>query len=116
MPILKRASGAMQPQTISHRMWGRRVLALVLCAVLCAGMFFSTLFIEQERDHHCPGKECGICVQLAACSAFLRGLGLGVLLLCAMAATLRRTGTVLGVIAVGMKKSTLVSLKIKLTN
>lgn len=50
----------------------KRLLALLLCAVLCVTVVFSYAFILLESDHDCTHDHCQVCIDLQACHGLLR--------------------------------------------
>lgn len=52
----------------------KNLLALLLAAVVCFGMVVSLSFLAAEADHHCTGEDCWVCEQLQLCETHLRTL------------------------------------------
>ncbi len=93
-----------------------RILIATLAVLVLAVMLSSMIYIVAAADHDCRGEDCAVCLQIASCETFLKGLGLT---------------TAVAIVAVFLKYSqyqsllpspkqvcilTLVSLKVKLSN
>lgn len=93
-----------------------RLIALLLAMTVFLAMLFSACFVIAEANHECIGEDCPICCQIAACEITLRCFG------AAAAAVIIAVFSGLSVVALlTSAKSTayntsLVSLKVKLSN
>ena len=95
----------------------RRVLALLLGAMLALTILLGTVFVLVELHHHCSGEDCPICAAIARDTAFLKADS---------AATLPRMSLAIYLLAlllafsmpqiVRLQKSSPVSLKVKLSD
>ena len=54
----------------------KRLLALLLCAGMLFVLFASSAYIAHEADHHCAGKHCEICENIARMEALLQSFAL----------------------------------------
>lgn len=57
----------------------RRLAAGILAVLFAVALIFSAVFLAAESNHHCPGEECQICQQIAACIHTLQLLALALL-------------------------------------
>ena len=46
----------------------KKLLALLLCAMLLLSLVFSISFISHEAGHDCAGEECQICAVISECT------------------------------------------------
>lgn len=93
-----------------------RFLAALLAIAVCFVMLFSVCYIAAHAEHYCIGEDCPICYQLNVCENALKTLGVAAVVavftdaviysavLLSAYAKKRRGGT------------TLILLKIKLSN
>jgi len=94
----------------------KRIMAVVLAALVLIVMVSSSLYIAEHADHDCTGEDCSICQQIYLCTQTLKTLSLAFIAavaFCALSAllyiTIRQAETV-------CVPHTPVSLKVKLTN
>ena len=95
----------------------KRLLALLLCAGMLFVLFASSTYIAHEADHHCAGKHCEICENIAQMEALLQSfalLGAVLLLLFSLPAFLRVLRAEESLCA--YHAPTLVSWKVRLNN
>lgn len=95
----------------------KRLLALLICAGMLFVLFASSAYIAHEADHHCAGKHCEICENIARMEALLQSfalLGLALLFLFSLPAFLRVLRAEEGLCA--YHAPTLVSWKVRLNN
>ena len=93
-----------------------RVLAILLAAMVLFVMLSSACYIAIEANHDCVGEDCPICCQISVCEHTLRSAGQAVLVVILAA--------FIGIFAISLpvfsKKlayhTSLVSLKVKLSN
>ena len=94
----------------------RRVFTIALAALVLFAILASFLVILGETDHDCTGEDCPICAAVAACWKTLERLAklLAVVAVCAVAVL----ATVCGAPAFCrfLRKTTPVSLSVKLLN
>lgn len=92
----------------------KKIIALLLCLLLCFAMASSFKLIAEAADHHCSGHDCHICLELRASFSLLNGIVLAVI----AAFLLSAAGPVRHLLkrrfSAG-RKDTLVSLKVRLT-
>ena len=94
----------------------RRVLTVLLAAAVLFVMLFSAFYIAIEADHDCVGEDCPICYQISVCEYTLKSVGQAVLVLI--------LAGFIGIFIISLPTFTkklayhtsLVSLKIKLSN
>ena len=93
-----------------------RLITRLLAAVLAAVMLSSAIYIAVEANHTCSGEDCAICHQLQVCENLLKSIGL-VDAAAVFAATVRYAlCRVIPSCAELVRTSTLVSLKVKLSD
>ena len=93
-----------------------RLITRLLAAVLAAVMLSSAVYIAVEANHTCSGEDCAICLQLQVCENLLKSIGL-VDAAAVFAATVRYAlCRVIPSCAELVRTSTLVSLKVKLSD
>ena len=93
-----------------------RLITRLLAAVLAAVMLSSAVYIAVEANHTCSGEDCAICHQLQVCENLLKSIGL-VDAAAVFAATVRYAlCRVIPSCAELVRTSTLVSLKVKLSD
>lgn len=93
-----------------------RLVAIILALTVFFVMLSSVCFIVAQADHDCVGEDCPICYQISTSENTLKNLG-NVAVIVAFAALL--TYSVVNLSAYAEKHSintTLVSLKIKLSD
>ena len=61
----------------------RRIIALLLAALVLLVFGVSSAFIAHASEHDCTGEDCAICAHLAEMQALVRQLCLAALGLCA---------------------------------
>ncbi len=93
-----------------------RLIALLLAVTVIFAVLFSALFIAQNADHNCIGDDCQICYAISVCENVLKTIGsaLAVVILAALVGVFRfflpsvskRTAY----------RTSLVTLKVKLSN
>ena len=93
-----------------------RILTVLLVAVVLFVMLSSVFYIAIEADHDCAGEDCPICYQISICENTLKSVGQAVLVVI-LAAFI---GTIVFSLPALSKKpahhTSLVSLKVKLSN
>ena len=96
-------------------MTNRKFIAFV-AILLAFAMLFSAFYIILEADHDCDGEDCAICAQICLCENILRQLALALLVL-ALAHSFRRVLVLTAAQAFNTgSQTTLVTLKVKLSN
>ncbi|MBR6185069.1 MAG: hypothetical protein IKQ41_02305 [Clostridia bacterium] len=94
-----------------------RLLALLVCAGLLFVLFASSAYIAHEADHHCAGKHCEICENIARMEALLQSfalLGVVLVFMFALQAFIRVLRAEEGLCA--YHAPTLVGWKVRLNN
>ena len=93
-----------------------RVLAVLLIAAVLFVMLSSACYIAIETNHDCVGEDCPICYQISVCEHTLKSVGQAVLVVI-LAAFI---GTIMFSLPAFAKRpayrTSLVSLKVKLSN
>ena len=93
-----------------------RKLALLLALAVCFVMLFSVFYIAAEADHDCIGEDCPICYQIRVCETTLTSLGHGALVLAAVIALTFSAVILFSQPKTHLRQSTLITLKVKLSN
>ena len=94
----------------------RRILAVILAAVIVFTLAFSSFYIIGEYNHHCIGNDCPVCEQIRICEKTLgSSLYFGAVLLFTVF-MLTRVVKVLIRYEKYIQTDSLVCLKQKLTN
>lgn len=93
-----------------------RVLTVLFAAMVLFVMLFSEFYIAVEADHDCTGEDCPVCCQITICENTLKSVGQAVI-----AVTLAAFVCVLMIFLPSFAKKTayntsLVTLKVKLSN
>ena len=94
----------------------RRVLTVLLAAAVLFVMLFSAFYIAIEADHDCVGEDCPICFQISVCEHTLKSVGQTILVVI--------LAGFIGIFLISLSAFTkklayntsLVSLKVKLSN
>ena len=95
----------------------RRVLALLICAMLALTLLLGTAFVLVELNHHCSGEDCPICAAIARDTAFLKADSSVVLPRVSLASCLLMLLLAFSMPQlVRLQKSSPVSLKVKLSD
>lgn len=93
-----------------------RLITGLLAAVLAAVMLSSAVYIAVEANHTCSGEDCAICHQLQVCENLLKSIGLVDAAAVFAAAVGYALCSVIPSCAELVRTSTLVSLKVKLSD
>ena len=94
----------------------KRFIAGILAAAICIVMLFSVCYIAAETHHDCTGENCMICYQINACVSSLK------ITVLALTAVVLALSAMYSVVTASKDDyylsfgSTLVSLKVKLSN
>lgn len=93
-----------------------RLFAICLVSAICLVMLSSVCFLTACADHDCVGEECSICERIAACGTALKAFAL--MGIAAVTAAAVHNFAVTLSAAAGKRRggTTLVSLKVKLSN
>ena len=89
---------------------------MLFAVALVFVMLYSALFIAAKADHECVGENCLICQQLQACQTALKTLSLAVSAVVFAAALAYALGKCLAACADAVPSTSLVALKVKLSN
>ena len=57
----------------------KRIMAVILAALVLIVMVSSSLYIAEHADHDCTGEDCSICQQIYLCTQTLKTLSLAVI-------------------------------------
>ena len=95
----------------------KKAVSWILSVIFSLAIFCSATFIIVHSEHHCTGRDCSVCMELAECHKTLHTLGTAVtgallptLMLLIMAVLIRI------VIKLYTAHITLISLKVELLN
>ena len=94
----------------------KRIAALLLAVTVLLVMLYSALFIAAEADHDCVGENCPICYQINVCQNALKNLSLAVCAAVFAAAFIYILCRSASVCTYSVQFSSLVSLKVKLSD
>lgn len=96
---------------------GKKAVSWILSVIFSLAIFCSATFIIIHSEHHCTGRDCSVCMELAECHKTLHTLGTAVagalqltLILCIVAALCNI------IIKTHSEHTTLISLKVELLN
>ncbi len=92
-----------------------RKFALLLALAVCFITLFSSFYIAAEADHDCIGESCPLCYQISVCENTLKSLGYGAAVISAAALTCS-FAILSGQPKTHLRESTLITLKVKLSN
>jgi hypothetical protein len=93
-----------------------KVLAAVLCLALLFGMVFSAAYLVGETGHRCTGEGCPICREMQVCQQVLHTLG-AVAAGAAVSYGVVLSLTLLAAVCLSAaRRTTLISLKVKLSD
>ena len=94
----------------------KRFLSIMLAAMLAFTVLFSVAYVAEETNHDCTGAGCAVCQQLNLCENLLKTVGGAALAAGAMAAIRFCVCKVMLACAECTHSSTLISLKVKLSD
>lgn len=94
----------------------RRKIALLVAAAMAFAMAFSVLFIVHEAEHHCTGVDCQVCHAVNTCLQLLDNTTPKPERHTLHAAAVFMLIAVLGTLCSAADNSTLVKLKVKLSD
>ena len=98
----------------TRRKKSKRVLAVLMAALLTVIVFFAAFLIVENLDHDCEGEHCPVCECIQVCEAVLQQMGTGLLpVFCAVLAIVAAFVTVSGFTSVCLQQN-LITLKIRL--
>ena len=96
---------------------GKKAVSWILSVIFSLVIFCSAAFIIVHSEHHCTGRDCSVCMELAECHKTLHTLGTAfagalqlTLILCIVAALCNI------IIKTHSEHTTLISLKVELLN
>lgn len=93
-----------------------RIAAAMLAALVVFVMLFSASFIVAHADHDCEGENCPICEQLCACVKSFQRFAFAALIASAAVALVYACDIRFGGKTFSFAPSTLILLKVKLSN
>lgn len=88
----------------------------ITCILVCLIIAFSFIFIVMEEDHFCIGEDCHICVELKVCKSLLRGISYTAMCISLFYHVHKHADNIYMNSKPSNKATTLISLKVKLTN
>lgn len=94
----------------------KRIMAVILAALVLIVMVSSSLYIAEHADHDCTGEDCSICQQIYLCTQTLKTLSLAVIAAAVFYAFSALLSITIGQVETACVPHTPVSLKVKLTN
>lgn len=93
-----------------------RRLAFLLALAACFIVLFSGLYIAAETNHDCIGEDCPVCYQISVCENTLETLGYAVVAILAAAGLTFVVAECPAQPKTSLGSSTLITLKVKLSN
>ncbi len=94
----------------------KRIMAVILAALVLIVMVSSSLYIAEHADHDCTGEDCSICQQIYLCTQTLKTLSLAVIAAAVFYAFSALLSITIRQVETACVPHTPVSLKVKLTN
>lgn len=94
----------------------KRIMAVILTALVLIVMVSSSLYIAEHADHDCTGEDCSICQQIYLCTQTLKTLSLAVIAAAVFYAFSALLSITIRQVETACVPHTPVSLKVKLTN
>lgn len=94
----------------------KRFLSIMLVALLAFAVLFSVAYVAEETDHDCIGAGCAVCQQISVCENLIKTVAGAALAAGAMAAVCFCVCKVMLARAECTRSSTLISLKVKLSD
>lgn len=94
----------------------KRIMAVILAALVLIVMVSSSLYIAEHSDHDCTGEDCSICQQIYLCTQTLKTLSLAVIAAAVFYAFSALLSITIRQVETACVPHTPVSLKVKLTN
>ena len=94
----------------------KRIMAVILAALVLIVMVSSSLYIAEHADHDCTGEDCSICQHIYLCTQTLKTLSLAVIAAAVFYAFSALLSITIRQVETACVPHTPVSLKVKLTN
>ena len=94
----------------------KRIMAVILAALVLIVMVSSSLYIAEHADHDCTGEDCSICQQIYLCTQTHKTLSLAVIAAAVFHAFSALLSITIRQVETACVPHTPVSLKVKLTN
>ena len=94
----------------------KRIMAVILAALVLIVMVSSSLYIAEHADHDCTGEDCSICQQIYLCTQTLKTLSLAVIAAAVFYAFSALLSITIRQVETACVPHTPVSLKVKLTH
>lgn len=94
----------------------KRIMAVILAALVLIVMVSSSLYIAEHADHDCTGEDCSICQQIYLCTQTLKTLSLAVIAAAVFYAFSALLSITIRQVETACVPHTPVFLKVKLTN
>lgn len=94
----------------------RRIIAILLSILFVLSVIFTLSFIAAEADHECIGDECPICAEIQSCEDFLKTVSVAAAVFAVVSAVSKFGAVALPYFKSRAEATTLVSLKVKLSN
>ncbi len=93
-----------------------RIIALLLALAVAFVMLFSAIYIVAEADHDCTGIHCSICAHIQVCKTNLKNLSTALTIIVLNLVLAAVLCLYMVQIRTFSSLTTLVSLKVKLSN
>ena len=94
----------------------RNIIAFIITLGLCLVVLWSSMFIVIEAEHDCSGEDCPVCLCIAVCGSLLRLLSLPREVSSAWFSALILSALTLIPSLLPRNYSTLITLKVKLSD
>ena len=94
----------------------KRFAAVIMCIMLVLSIFTASFYIVSRAHHECTGQDCPICHEIQLCVQFLNTVGGAVIIAVVVLFTVHVLLIVLTSFRHVCQNSTLVSLKVKLSD
>ena len=94
----------------------KRFAAVIMCMMLMLSIFLASFYIVSRAHHECTGPDCPICHEIQLYVQFLNTVGGAVILSAVVLFTVHEILIVLMSFVHVCQNSTLVSLKVKLSD
>lgn len=92
-----------------------RLMAVILSVIMALFVLVSVVYIAENRNHECTGKDCDICHNIESCERVLSQLGLSVFYLASIIPVMMILSILPCVLDRFLMHKTLITLKVQLT-
>ena len=94
----------------------KKIAAAIMCCMMVLSIFLASFYIVSKAHHECTGQDCPICHEIQLCNQFLNTVGGAAIIAVVVLFTVHELLIVLTSFSHLCQNSTLVSLKVKLSN